>query len=72
MIIDQNFNLYDDGNCAKVPVTHIQVFKSLSLQKEKQENKMFATLLNELTDWSLLENLWQTKRFQVESTFFME
>ena len=38
MIIDQNFNLYDDGNCAEVQVTHIQVFKSLSLQKENQEN----------------------------------
>ena len=44
MIIDQNFNLYDDGNCAEVPVTHIQVFKSLSLQKEKQENKCLQLL----------------------------
>ena len=43
MIIDQNFNLYDDGNyCAEVPVSHIQVFQSFNLQ-------MFATLANELT-----------------------
>ena len=25
----------DDGNCAEVPNTHIQVFRSLSLQKGK-------------------------------------
>ena len=42
MIIDQNFNLYVDGNYAELPVTHIdlQVFKSLSLQKKNKKTNV--------------------------------
>ena len=47
--------MYDPGNCAEVPNTHLQVFKNLSLQNEKQE-KLVAPLVDELTDLCLKAN----------------
>ena len=47
--------MYDPGNCAEAPNTHKQIFKRLSLQKEKQE-KMAAPLVDELTDLCLKAN----------------
>ena len=42
MIIDENSNLYEDGNYAEVLISHshTSVFKSLSLQKEKKNKKI--------------------------------
>ena len=47
--------MYDPGNCAEVPNTHVQVFKNLSLQKESKE-KIVSPIVNELTDLCLRAN----------------